>query len=142
MWVIIFFLSSRRRHTRCALVTGVQTCALPISCNGIDRRGFSQHPVPARPGVWRAAPVRCSIGYRGRVHGDYRVSVSARGASDDWNRTHMTIRTILVDDEKLATQGLQLRLEAHGDVDVVDTAQNGREEDGRAAGRGRGGQEG
>src|SRR3546814_8148615 len=26
-----FFFSSRRRHTRCALVTGVQTCALPIS---------------------------------------------------------------------------------------------------------------
>src|SRR3546814_3836087 len=28
--VIVFFFSSRRRHTRCALVTGVQTCALPI----------------------------------------------------------------------------------------------------------------
>src|SRR3546814_10581429 len=28
---IFFFFSSRRRHTRCALVTGVQTCALPIS---------------------------------------------------------------------------------------------------------------
>src|SRR3546814_5712201 len=28
----IFFFSSRRRHTRCALVTGVQTCALPIYC--------------------------------------------------------------------------------------------------------------
>src|SRR3546814_8518011 len=27
----IFFFSSIRRHTRCALVTGVQTCALPIS---------------------------------------------------------------------------------------------------------------
>src|SRR3546814_12982198 len=27
---IMFFFSSRRRHTRCALVTGVQTCALPI----------------------------------------------------------------------------------------------------------------
>src|SRR3546814_10575881 len=26
----VFFFSSRRRHTRCALVTGVQTCALPI----------------------------------------------------------------------------------------------------------------
>src|SRR3546814_3505972 len=26
----LFFVSSRRRHTRCALVTGVQTCALPI----------------------------------------------------------------------------------------------------------------
>src|SRR3546814_10770159 len=30
-FVYIFFFSSRRRHTRCALVTGVQTCALPIS---------------------------------------------------------------------------------------------------------------
>src|SRR3546814_2751720 len=29
-----FFFSSRRRHTRCALVTGVQTCALPISDAG------------------------------------------------------------------------------------------------------------
>src|SRR3546814_4342749 len=28
---LLFFFSSRRRHTRCALVTGVQTCALPIS---------------------------------------------------------------------------------------------------------------
>src|SRR3546814_3359080 len=30
-WTLFFFFSSRRRHTRCALVTGVQTCALPIS---------------------------------------------------------------------------------------------------------------
>src|SRR3546814_5444065 len=30
MYVDVFFFSSRRRHTRCALVTGVQTCALPI----------------------------------------------------------------------------------------------------------------
>src|SRR3546814_9185064 len=29
--VVFFVFSSRRRHTRCALVTGVQTCALPIS---------------------------------------------------------------------------------------------------------------
>src|SRR3546814_1636155 len=32
----VFFFSSRRRHTRCALVTGVQTCALPIY--GQERR--------------------------------------------------------------------------------------------------------
>src|SRR3546814_2608911 len=31
VYYVIFFFSSRRRHTRCALVTGVQTCALPIS---------------------------------------------------------------------------------------------------------------
>src|SRR3546814_5978485 len=29
-YMFVFFFSSRRRHTRCALVTGVQTCALPI----------------------------------------------------------------------------------------------------------------
>src|SRR3546814_21036135 len=31
LFCVCFFFSSRRRHTRCALVTGVQTCALPIS---------------------------------------------------------------------------------------------------------------
>jgi two-component system LytT family response regulator len=39
----------------------------------------------------------------------------------------MTIRTILVDDEPLATQGLLLRLQAHDDVEVIATANNGRE---------------
>src|SRR3546814_10881056 len=30
LYLVCFFLSSRRRHTICALVTGLQTCALPI----------------------------------------------------------------------------------------------------------------
>src|SRR3546814_11035968 len=40
MWIVLLYVfqfvvvSSRRRHTRCALVTGVQTCALPISMTG------------------------------------------------------------------------------------------------------------
>src|SRR3546814_9987966 len=45
-----FFFSSRRRHTRCALVTGVQTCALPIWV-GQDRHiipGERQHLVRPR----------------------------------------------------------------------------------------------
>src|SRR3546814_16764354 len=33
MQLLMFFFSSRRRHTICALVTGVQTCALPILLN-------------------------------------------------------------------------------------------------------------
>src|SRR3546814_7790855 len=33
-YCVMFFFSSRRRHTRCALVTGVQTCALPIYTGG------------------------------------------------------------------------------------------------------------
>src|SRR3546814_3763208 len=36
---VFFFFSSRRRHTRCALVTGVQTCALPILALGIQEEG-------------------------------------------------------------------------------------------------------
>src|SRR3546814_3157344 len=36
---MLFFFSSRRRHTRCALVTGVQTCALPI-CISVIRAAF------------------------------------------------------------------------------------------------------
>src|SRR3546814_1979651 len=36
MYVCCFFFSSRRRHTRCALVTGVQTCALPISSSRVS----------------------------------------------------------------------------------------------------------
>src|SRR6184192_4603730 len=43
--MLFFFFSSRRRHTRCRLVTGVQTCALPIS----RRRGPS-HVAGRRPG--------------------------------------------------------------------------------------------
>jgi two-component system LytT family response regulator len=39
----------------------------------------------------------------------------------------MSIRTILVDDESLAIQGLRLRLEPHEDVEIVDTCSNGRE---------------
>src|SRR6184192_4186193 len=48
-----FFFSSRRRHTRCRLVTGVQTCALPIS--GRDRRAARRR---ARRPHRRLAPAR------------------------------------------------------------------------------------
>ncbi|MEP2236388.1 MAG: LytTR family DNA-binding domain-containing protein [Alteripontixanthobacter sp.] len=39
----------------------------------------------------------------------------------------MTIKAIIVDDEKLAIQGLQLRLEPFEDVEIIDTCNNGRE---------------
>ena len=39
----------------------------------------------------------------------------------------MTIRTILVDDESLAIQGMELRLQPHADVEIVERCQNGRE---------------
>src|SRR3546814_7532542 len=40
---LLFFFSSRRRHTRCALVTGVQTCALPIT---VPSEGAKVHVQP------------------------------------------------------------------------------------------------
>src|SRR3546814_10526826 len=57
---LCFFFSSRRRHTRCALVTGVQTCALPISVRKDgsvevedEGRGIpvDMHPVEKKPAV-------------------------------------------------------------------------------------------
>src|SRR3546814_10043526 len=49
VYFVCFFFSSRRRHTRCALVTGVQTCALPILqlAGMFDRKG-----VDIVHGVW------------------------------------------------------------------------------------------
>src|SRR3546814_8314273 len=50
-----FFFSSRRRHTRCALVTGVQTCALPISVQGyIKRTPLESFRAQARGGKGRS----------------------------------------------------------------------------------------
>src|SRR3546814_10140817 len=59
---IYFFFSSRRRHTSCALVTGVQTCALPIlgQPEGIAtaRRRLAEILLIAKPGDPIAADLR------------------------------------------------------------------------------------
>src|SRR3546814_5694656 len=57
---LFFFFSSRRRHTRCALVTGVQTCALPIcrvaECRLVMLPAMSTRQknigMPRAPGRW------------------------------------------------------------------------------------------
>ena len=49
------------------------------------------------------------------------------GANAFEKASKVTIRTILVDDEPLATQGLELRLAPHEDIEIVATCQNGRE---------------
>src|SRR3546814_5199748 len=51
----MFVFSSRRRHTRCALVTGVQTCALPISLRNYYHRQLS---VPGEPPDTASIPSR------------------------------------------------------------------------------------
>src|SRR3546814_9294526 len=48
-----FFFSSRRRHTRCALVTGVQTCALPICSVSALRKATALKRAPSSPDTIR-----------------------------------------------------------------------------------------
>src|SRR3546814_6179341 len=56
IFYLFFCFSSRRRHTRCALVTGVQTCALPISIY-VNRPEKTAYPGP-RAAEWREPMVR------------------------------------------------------------------------------------
>src|SRR3546814_8460139 len=55
--VSCFFFSSRRRHTRCALVTGVQTCALPIFAFDLDLWGKGRAALAAATSEAEAARV-------------------------------------------------------------------------------------
>src|SRR3546814_9294908 len=77
-FVLLFFFSSRRRHTRCALVTGVQTCALPIFVVvglGEDRRAYVIADATvegATPEGWARAVAAAAL-----VHGADRVVAEA-----------------------------------------------------------------
>src|SRR3546814_19052479 len=65
MWCItkiFFFFASRRRHTICALVTGVQTCALPIFVDPDDADSIDD------------------VGGDGCVHAEAPVSMTASSA--------------------------------------------------------------
>src|SRR3546814_18173523 len=51
----VFFFSSRRRHTRCALVTGVQTCALPICSIRSQSSDMAGRPIQIAPRIVQSA---------------------------------------------------------------------------------------
>src|SRR3546814_1748203 len=79
-FLVSFFFSSRRRHTRCALVTGVQTCALPISAvrrqeqpfRRLDRAGEAALLVTEEHGFHHG------FGQGGAVDGDEVAAHAAR----------------------------------------------------------------
>src|SRR3546814_10064577 len=69
--VFSFFFSSRRRHTRCALVTGVQTCALPISpsrncCSGSEARSSPPYSLQQQRSEERRVGKECVSTCRSR----------------------------------------------------------------------------
>src|SRR3546814_2737440 len=65
--MLFVFFSSRRRHTRCALVTGVQTCALPISVRGANAMEFVERLPEGLQSEVGANGGRLSGGQRQRV---------------------------------------------------------------------------
>src|SRR3546814_3575113 len=69
----VCFFSSRRRHTRSALVTGVQTCALPIYAPWRKRPQQNKHGRRARPPVIeeRYRPVFGVLAIDGERHIEY-----------------------------------------------------------------------
>src|SRR3546814_12154581 len=88
--LFLFFCSSRRRHTRCALVTGVQTCALPIYVDRCTELGVSKLlPTPS----WQIDRGRFEnfLGKRALALGvDFRDAATVRavdlGEGDDEHR--------------------------------------------------------
>src|SRR3546814_9459678 len=58
--VCYFFFSSRRRHTRCALVTGVQTCALPICSFDLHSYLKREAALLGMPGEFPPTPLAMS----------------------------------------------------------------------------------
>src|SRR3546814_7262830 len=88
MLLLFLFFSSRRRHTRCALVTGVQTCALPIyleqaldlqfaQCSGdeacVSTVGEPRAQLDALMARLRAEPPR--VRYRNATTGEMKEDV-------------------------------------------------------------------
>src|SRR3546814_7400939 len=80
----MFFFSSRRRHTRCALVTGVQTCALPICGDVWCDADFSILPAAPRG----LAHLLLTDNPAHHPHGDFRLD--AQGQLHDDGEPRLT----------------------------------------------------
>src|SRR3546814_4269302 len=90
--IVFFFFSSRRRHTRCALVTGVQTCALPI----YERRAMADEQGCALQRLGRFGEGRLPASRDGvpRIYGAFLV-YNVRGNAFDHARARKQSRPAL-----------------------------------------------
>src|SRR3546814_9195823 len=91
--MLLYVLSSRRRHTRCALVTGVQTCALPI----LDQEKFSVYVANSRwTQTFRSIPdIRLLIKIIGWVFKTGQKSMPIFGKSVYcWYKSQITIKRL------------------------------------------------
>src|SRR3546814_2270976 len=122
MWYSFFFFSSRRRHTRCALVTGVQTCALPIS----PRRARPVLLAQGRDGgiVLRPADVR----RRGAVGSHAMASEHNEQMSGGQQADLLVLggRVVTMDAERRVLHGGGVAVAGDRIVAVDGAAENGR----------------
>src|SRR3546814_5464236 len=132
----MLFFSSRSRHTRCALVTGVQTCALPICPNSFASGFIEAASVPTRPmaeseiadviaAFGRSAAVAVALGFDGiAIHGAHGYVIDSflwgesnrrddRWGGDSRARTAFAVEVIRA-----------VRAEMPGDIDRKSTRLN------------------
>src|SRR3546814_4002551 len=93
LFCVMFFFSSRRRHTRCALVTGVQTCALPICklyMTDYAELAGSDHPLARKSHVLELARDMAFTDQRDRLtmwYTEHRFNRDATAAEAHLDRT-------------------------------------------------------
>src|SRR3546814_5993606 len=96
MLVYFFFFSSRRRHTRCALVTGVQTCALPISlaimARPVQRIGNRLGRFQEAEGMGEIGVARALA--RHRLTPEPAVRVAAPRIGEDHRQRHLAVAKV------------------------------------------------
>src|SRR5881396_4009628 len=132
-----FFFSSRRRHTRWYEVTGVQTCALPISEHDVlrvvtgDARDRAVRPVEVDAGLGHApgdahdgdGPVAAVTGPLGRGHDEAGRVVGLEAAVEEVERLHDPARSDdVLDRYALLEERLRVlrRVLRVGDLDAGD----------------------
>src|SRR3546814_10212971 len=81
-YMSFFFFSSRRRHTRCALVTGFQTCALPIFAANVPLAAYDQAIEASH--LFNLLQARGVISVQERANYMARVRDLAKGSCKAW----------------------------------------------------------
>src|SRR3546814_1135386 len=109
---VLFFFSSRRRHTRCALVTGVQTCALPISGVTGQLGKLVGNRAPAFANAWRAKQLEYTF-RRALMHDYADLPTCTRQALD---HTCLTFAADIPTADRDALMALYRRLPAFDDT--------------------------
>src|SRR3546814_6429216 len=82
---VLLFCSSRRRHTRCALVTGVQTCALPILLQ-VAPAGYRRHAARRRDPVLRCERAKQDDVLMPRIQRVWDDNMQVYGADKVWRQ--------------------------------------------------------